>query len=168
VIDPFAAALVGASVLALWDYGRRWLQIRETEASASRNYERTYQMMRDEVSRTDERTDELASKVADHTLALHGHHASIEGETVRAEMERRLDSHLSSIEAIGSAYGGRLQKLEQAPSKDSETEVAIRTLFDRCDTNSKAIVNTAESMQKVLNEKFTALALARGVNQRTG
>lgn len=57
--------------------------------------------------------------------------------------------------------------IREMPKHDtSALDVAIKELNERCEKNSKAIVNTAESLQKLLNEKFTALALSRGVNQK--
>lgn len=150
-MDPFTTAIIAATVLAAWDYGRRWLQIRLTEAGAARNYEKAYSILRDELRHTGEELDSTRLRVE----KLESESSSAEG--VKAQF---IGIQRSVNDAIESAKAANKELDSLAP--------AIKSLGERCDKNSTAIVNTAEAMQKLLNEKFTALALRGGVNQRPG
>lgn len=157
-----AVVIFACAVLALWDYGRRSINVKQTEADSAAKYEKAYQSNRDDYFKMHDglhslqkafdtillRTPKLESRVGDLELTQSAYHSSHNG--LRTELERRID------------------EMEKRPTKDVETEVAIRELFSRAEKNSAAIVNTAESMQKLLNEKFTSLALKGGLQGRAG
>ena len=149
-MDIITAVVVSEAIAAFAVFGWRWLEKLNVSREATRDaFERA----------TRARLDDLGSRCADiheHAIktrdvadtayqATGGHFAALNGQ--RAEFERRLDDHVGELKALD---GG------------------VKEALARCDKNSTAIVNTAEAMQKLLNEKFTAIALQRGVNQRAG
>lgn len=157
-MDPLYAACIGLAIAGLWDYGRRWLVLRNAEAAVHARFkdsvdrtEKLYHLTDDRITSLNELYNSLHRVIAeltkDHTT----------GEAVKAQIIAIQRSVHEAIE-VGKTCGKEFDSMS----------LAIRTLGERCDKNSLAITNTAESMQKLLNEKFTAIALKQAVNQRTG
>lgn len=146
-MQPVTAILFGvlgmAFIASLWDAVRRYTNLQHRLADAIASYETTLAALRHDIGSYTLDQLKLVDMVSiqKRDSALH--------DTYIEDMRK----HLNGIQR-------ELFEMREKSKEDPELTKTIAELTGRCDKNSQAIVNTAADMQKLLNEKFTALKLA--------